>query len=394
MDNFELKKTAFVALAIHNLNTNNNYIYRILIEESKRIGPVDLNKNECFYNREYRTLAAVCASLISKSSTFIYLNHSFSELILNGMSFIGTRKFKANFFRNNNCRSDEIFYSKLFELINDFTTEPSQIISSIDLNDKSIHNLYSAAANIFYLSLYFIFFKDKLHKTSKVELIEEISEYLYKTIEIAEKMIENYPSVKIVLNYSLISLSIIKNSSFDLNLLRILRRQILMTKDLKNLTKSFCFDTKKKDMNAYYFRGFESMQIYKQCVGLVCCGLGFKKLDEKDPISLIKVLIASFFVKENNLQKFEVFDMLKFLVINFCEENQSFTENFRSVEKSVKNRRNSKKMMKIFFDEFNSLSEFDKKVVLDILSDYYENYFTEDSLFDLKCLSELINSIK
>lgn len=200
-----------------------------------------------------------------------------------------------------------------------------------------------------------------------------------------------------VFNYALISLSIIKNGTFDINILRILRRQILQTKDIKNTIKCRVFDYKKKDMSVTYLPGCYNISVYEYCMGLVCCGLGFSKINCKNSLNTIKVLISAFFYRENNHLMFSYFEMFKLLLIRYLEKDERFIKGFLDSLSKVEKKEKSERIMKKLKNYILEASDLDKKFIVDVLSDYYENHHFknfDDCLIDLKVFSEMICSSK
>jgi hypothetical protein len=381
----ELKKAAIVSLAIYNFNSKDNNIYHHLLKECDKHGPLDLEKNHQFYDRDYRILASFSLVLVSDKNDRVELQDSFCALIINGMSSIGKGINKAYLDRNDFCREDEIFYSALFKLTVDFKMCPETILEKIKIEGASKEQICRMAAEIFYVSLKILYDANSIGKKMKNQ--ELVENQLYNLIETLED--RNEPIFQILFDNCLASLSIIKNATFDINLLRILRRQMLKTKELKNLTMDYFFDPAKKDRVTIYTPGYDSIQHYKVCIGFLCSGLGTSRVEPN-----YRLIILAFFPTNNPLLKFSFLDILKLLSAKAFTKNTEFCKLFEIQSTALNKKRKSKKMMNFFQEKFKKLSDLDKKFVIDILSDYYENYHfktNKDSLFNITTLGKLLS---
>lgn len=383
----DTKKAAMCALAIHNLESHNRNIIDILEKEVERFGPVNSDRNNEFYNRDYRKVAAICVGVIATKPLFSKHIDSFCELIISGLSCIGTGVGEANFHRCDNHRLDEIFYSELFQLTCTFSTDPKDILPTIydNLLLESELLIYRSAAKLFYISLFYLWHD----KACPDDIYNSLVEY---TLSVEENLFSKKPK-RILFNFALVSLSIMKAGTCELSILRILRRQVLRAKDIKFMDEHHIFDHNKKDFLIFKGSGMENIGIYKLCIGILLLNFGTSKLKK----SSVKYLVISFFLTDACLLEFNFIDILRMLLIRFFEPNQAVIEAYKSVLQKINMREKRKKTMKFFNKKFSKLSELDKKFVVDVLSDYYENYhFSEnsDSIFDMKVLAALVSISK
>ncbi len=389
-NDMKLKTTALVSLAIYNLNSQNKIILKILIEQIKKNGPF-IYENRClgYYDRSYRALAAISAALVSNPDQFISFNDSFSELLYNGLSFIGTNLYGNMFKRDSYARLPEIFYSELFFLLNTFSLNVNQVIQIFDnkIHANSLSDIIRLAATIFYLS--FKILKDKIFFS------KEIENWFFTSLEKIEELAYRNNKYQILLDFTLISLSILLNSTFNLKILTIIRRQILRTKEPRNVLKSDQFSISDKKMVTVCIPGFESMHYYKLCMGIVCCGFGTTKLNIKNQIDY-KILIISFLYMDDNLTVYKHYDLFKLLLYNCTIPNYKFVKALNTKIKKLKIKKYKNKITKKFFSEFDRLTSLDKKIAIDILSDFIENYATKNDRkkFSIRKLARILTATK
>lgn len=375
---FEVKKASICSLAIFNRNTHDLFVLELLLNECSRFGPVNLDKNEIFYDRHYRMLAALTCGVVSIKPLNVSLNCSFSELIVNGLSSINGNVSEEIFYRSNDHLPIERFYSKLFMLTTSFSESYESIIEIV--NKTLLSDIYHNSARIFYIGL----------KMIREEKCKHTINWLFDKLDYLEEECEKNTALKILFNFTMISLSIIHNGTCDLSMIKILRRQILKSKDLKYMKKFEFFDFSKKNKNSFVGVDFESIQIYKMCMGIVCSNFGCSSLDK----NCIKQLIISFFIDSEISFNFSYFGVLRTLLVKHMKPNGiTFSKEYED----VKRRMYERKLNSMFIKEFKELNCFDQKIVVDILSDYYENYhFVNNctSYFDINMLGELVSKCK
>lgn len=385
--NLEVKKAAMCALAIYNLGSHDRNVLATLEEEVDKFGPVKAERNTAFYNIEYRKMAAVCLASIASRPLMPGFNDSFCELLTCGLSSVGSGLSLGMLRRTDDCRPEEIFYSVLLQLTSDFSTTPEELIDSIDqlgpLNEVS--RMYKAAAKIFYVSLYHV------HTGTSPNAI--VYRRIFNLGLYLEDFILSNKDIQFLFNFALVALSIMKAGTCDIEMCRILRRLVLKTREVKFMKECSLFDYKKKDMVGFRGYDFESMQLYKICLGLVCLNFGMSKLKR----TAAKQLIVTFFVSKATLLMFNFMDVLRMLIVKFVEDDPEVIEGMKLTAKNLDFAWRRKKCMRLFKKKFGACSDVDKKFVIDILSDYYENYhFTENgaSLFDLSVLAKLLSITK
>lgn len=389
-NSIDVMAASMCALAIYNLNTHDRHIIEILEKELNKYGPVNNERTNVFYTNKYRKISAICIGLISERAIFPKCVDTFCELIITGLSSIGKCPYSEIFFRSDDCRPDEVFYSILFGLTSDFSMKPDDILESFVISDlESPLDFYKCAAKIFYISLYY--------HHHQISYENHIYEKIFNLALDIEDSSENITRSIVLLNFSLISLSIMKMGTSDIELLRILRRQILKTKDVKMMQEYVIYDSKKKDFVSFKGCSMESMQMYKICVGILCLDFGISKLNQ----SFIKNLIVSFFLSETHSLDFHFIDILRMSIVKGIYENPMASQKFKDIATDLSLKNTRKKIMKNFREQFEKMEDIDRKFIIDVLSDYYENhYFTDRELqcdfsnpktvFDIKALLKLL----
>lgn len=410
----EAKSAAVVALGIYNSNSGNKIIHEYLIKESIKTGPTDQEKSICFYDRNYRLTAALSAALVSNVRSPIRLADSYSELIINGMSFIDKKYGSFSLKRDDTCRCEEIFLSELFILLNSFQRDEFEILESVELINGSGRKAHVMAARVFYVALKWIRDgkdgKEQRTKQDKNKIRTKFysSGFKYKKIstkmdkrtsqllEMALKLEEmNESDPGILFTYCLVAASIIQHSTMNLSLLRILRRRILMTHDLANSTSIPVFGRAAKTAENCYLPSFKTIQFYKLAISLTIAGFGV--LSFRNELVTCRQLIITFFIEGSSLADFTFLDVLRLVSLRQLEVDGLALNNYRKACKAIARRRRSKKIMKKFKKEISKMDEIDRKFVYDVLSDYYENYHHKTSkkvLFDLLHLAKAISIMK
>lgn len=386
-----IKKAAVASLGIYNLESQNSGLFSRLVAECKRHGPLDSEKTVQFYDRPYRILAALSASLISNTRSPVETGDTFADLIINGMSFIQTGLYANLFYRPDICRPDEVFYSVLFSLLNSFSMAIPDVLAqveSVDLKTATSQSVHRMAAEMFYVGLKGI----REQGTDGGVIASGYRDRILRFIERLESLDQFDDKFVILFDFSLVSLSIILCGTFDLQLLRIIRRRILSTKRLQDVHEHSVYSPAAKGLAVCHFSGYESMLYYKLCAGLVCCGLGTKKLFLRGNITY-KLLITAFLYTANPLLKFDYFDPLRLLLIRTLKDDSIGIERTRKAMKRLQTGRYRRRNTRWFWAKFENLSQVNKKFTVDVLSDFLENGKSSSALrglFDMRLLARLL----
>lgn len=387
-NNIELMIASMCSLAIYNSNSHDRLIIEALEKELSKYGPVNAERTNVFYSQEYRKIAAICIGLISERPILSNYKDTFCELIIAGLSSIGKCPCPDIFFRTDECRPVEIFYSVLFGLTSDFSVSPESILDEFVIPVSSL-DFYKQAAKIFYISLYYFY--------NNIVCDSRVYEKIFNLVLEIENLPEKSKFSAVLFNFSLVSLSIMKIGTLDLGLLRVLRRQILKSKEVKSMLEYTIYDPKKKEFVSFKGCSMESMQMYKTCLGILCLDFGISRVNSK----FIKNLIVSFFLTEDHSLDFHFIDVLRMSIVRCICEDPKADQKLNDVAADLQLKIARKKTMKDFHEKFEKMDDIDRKIVIDILSDYYENHHFRNNMsqadfsnpktiFDIKTLLNLL----
>lgn len=333
-------------------------------EKSQRRGPYS-NERRKFYDFYYRLVHTIKYS--ETICTYTPMNDSFLELVLNGFLFMNTDKqwVKRKLFRKEECKPEEIFMSEVLRNCIDFEEIDVNGLFTVKDNQSNSY-YYRVAGRLFYICLWFVNYCDKVNKKTfertSSALTEEEEREMVKDkkrkeitqsllgfcLEMEERM-HMKKSFRVVFDYALIVLCVINSGTCDLDVLRIVRRKILETKDAKFLTNRTSFYVC-CDEGCYVTGCLDYGRIlkYKMCLGVLCSGLGHYKLKER--MSTVKYLIIAFYpVWPVAIDDHKDYTECRYVIFNALEK---------------------KPMMFTYRVLYGD--EYDKKYRLDILSDYCE----------------------
>jgi len=383
----DIRKAAMCGLAIYNLGSHDRNVLALLQGEIERFGPVKSERNIAFYDAEYRMLAAICTALCAEHPVLWKLNDSFCELVVCGLTSVGSGISHDMLDRSDDYRPEEIFYSALLQMTSDFRVEPRELLAGLDRVDLrgSVNDTYRLAAKVFYISLYYL----NLDRKCDEDVYRKVYEF---ALRLEDDVASGRP-IQLLFNFTLASMAIMKSGTCDIELCRIIRRVILKTKDTKYMKDITLFDHRAKDMISLRGYDMESVQVYKLCLGLTCLNFGISRLRR----TAVKQLIVAFFITNSVALEFNFVDVLRMQIVKYFDDDQSAIEDLKQVAKRLALKLKRKACMKMFESEFDQLGEIDKKFVIDVLSDYYENYHSKchsDSVFDLKMLARLVSITK
>lgn len=372
-DSMLIKVAAILGLGLINHDTNKNDVIQNLIQECNRFGVFLSGKNKgnkTWYDENYRIFSCLSLSLICNEKTgYINLNDSFCEILLNGINFINTKNKKVlrRIRRDNDSRMEEIFYSSLFEELIMFEKTTKAVFLEILLNQKEDRgSLYRKAGKLFYIAFKLLYHKE--------ELVDTFVEELYQVCLYYEEQMTVNPHYKILFDTLLITLSLIKNGSSDLRIVRILRRLLKKTEDTTYLVEINDFITTTSADSKQFGLRFGDLMKYKMCLGVLCSGNGLFGLEFNR--EAIFNIIVSFFVNfplssadQSYFNIFRYFIFLSFTQNRFISQTHEYNVSLDST-KSYVTYVNDFDMF--FLDKFLEMNSVEKKICLDIMCDYFE----------------------
>lgn len=393
----ETKKAAIVAFALRNAGSGNAPVFALLIQECEQTGPCSPAGNSGHYNQHYRVLAALSAALVCPVRRPVTLQDSFAALIINGLSLIDTRTYQSCLFRNDDSSHPVIFYATLFSLVNTFyepVADTLSMLESIPTAQPSLVEIHKLAACAFYIGLKHlhngnnptvhshsnnvepnenICNKRTVEQQRKQPITDHSTQRLLSIVLALEDRMVSQPALRVIFDFALISLSLILNASFDLVVLRILRRQILATTLISDRTGQLAFVPSEKRMVRFYGPGYESIVYYKLCMGLVCASLGNQRLSVRGPAD-IRTVITAFFYSRSAIFSGDMLEIMRSLIVRSLVRSIPLVQASQSLSRNIRLRIIRKTITKLFIAQFEKMEPIDRKFTIDILSDFYENH--------------------
>lgn len=372
-DSLLLKTAAILGLGFINYYTNNSEIIQTLIQEVNRYGAFDSTKNKgnkIWYTENYRVFCTLSLSLVCNEKTrYIKLKDSFCELLLNGLIFTKSKNKKVilRIQRDDDSKLEEVFYSSLFEKLIMFDQDGQSVLNEVLFDGKNdLVSLYRKSGKIFYIAF-------KLLSDNNGLEYDEILIKLYELCLDYEIKLSINPDFKIIFDTILITLSILKSGSSDLNIMRILRRLLKKTEDTTYLTEIFDFSSNSGDSKQFGLR-FGDLMKYKMCLGVLCSGHGLfgLKVDKECIFNIIASFYINFPLSTFDQEYFNVFRY--FLCMNF--EQLRFISQTHKLHVSNESKNSYYTHVNdfnaFFSEQYKKLDIYQKKICLDILCDYFE----------------------
>ncbi|ADM12436.1 uncharacterized protein Eint_101110 [Encephalitozoon intestinalis ATCC 50506] len=392
-----------VGLGMLYAGSGNVFIRNVLSSEANKkgvFGDEQYNKgNKIWYDYTYRVLSSISLSMVYMKTSldmfkFIELEDSLCELLTNGIVLFGSKqtRFRSKFKRSDTSTPEEVFYSELFLLGLEMNEQLDSIIEEVAKKSRaaSFYELYRGSGRLLYVSLYL------LYKGIKVDLEGSLFKSILEVCLFAERAMRENDEFKILFDASLVSLSLISNSSCNLDTIRILRRQIKATETGKSLGEQtdLFFTSSRCKQEAQLSMRYGDIERYKMCLGIVTCGMGTLKI--ASTFHLVLDVISTFFIcfPISPVDQ-EYFNMTRYFLLLSMKENP---EGFKSTVKYLKEtnkrsrrklRRDMSRINKIFLKEYSEASDADKKFIIDILTDFYEKYAESDNLLDVEMLKNI-----
>jgi hypothetical protein len=368
--------------------------------------------NKVWYDDNYRIfsifslcLVKLCENGPKKFCKFVELEDSLCELIVNGILFFnsGERKVIKRLRRSEDSRLEEIFYSSLFMEGVTLERDVGDILSEIEsgLSNCTSEMLYKYGGLVFYIALKSLVSGEKSIDRMRDRMIE-----LSLELEILTRKDVKY---KILFDTVLVSLSIMNVSTCDLDILRILRRQLSRTERSKFLGEinDFVLNYNGCKYETQYGIRYGDHLRYKMCIGMLCSGLSLFNLSA-DKFCILNI-IASFYITfplsvndQDYLQIVRYFLLLSYeqdKVLIKGDDEARVCHKYRSPVSSdelmcdingfkcfrdviIKDRRDD--INKYFEGKYSQMGWYDKKITIDIVSDYFERMGVDEKLgFDI-----------
>lgn len=372
-------------------STKNLRLINILKKEIEKNGiflSEKYNKNNTtVYDKYYKLICTFnLAKVVNQSDEFVFLENRLCELIFNGICLKNKFKHKQKFERHKGDPLEEIFYSHMFleeccslknnnsvlchKVKNSNLNEINCKIANFDeriiqiennIGTFTIWDVFKYAGIVFY---YGISRSIKI-KRKHIDILLMVESIMIKDSRF-----------RVLFDYILIAYCLSSRSNCDLELLRIIRRQIKRTEN-KRTRDIFVFTNhgiKKENVSSLTYGDFEK---YKICLGILCLGLTKFEIIESKFLKLS--LISTFYVTwPTSPHDQEYLTFYRY-------------ELFQNIGKKTIPSFKHYLLSKYFKKKFKKLENKEKKFILDVLGDYYENYHNkEDYVIDIEYLKDLI----
>ncbi|KAG5860281.1 hypothetical protein KMI_02g03740 [Encephalitozoon hellem] len=392
-----------VGLGMLYAGSGNVLIKNALQEEANREGVFKNEQynrgNKIWYDYTYRVMASLSISMLYVKTSldifrFIELKDSFCELLANGIILFGSKqmRFRNRLRRSDTNRPEEVLYSELFSLGLEMNEHLDSIVGEVRTKaaNASLHELYRLSGRMLYISVYM------LYKGISPDFNGSLFKAIVDVCLLAERAMKSNDEAKILFDTSLVALSLISNSSCNLDVIRILRRQIKATETGKSLSEKmdFFFTSSTCKQEVQLSMRYGDVERYKLCLGIVACGMGNLRIVTS--YHLVFDVISTFFVcfPISPVDQ-EYFNMARYFLLLSLKVNP---EGFRNTTSYLKqgNRRSRRKLRadmsrinKTFLKEYSEASDADKKFIIDVLTDFYEQYGGRDNLLDVEMLKNI-----
>lgn len=355
--------------------------------------------NKVWYDYTYRVIASLSISMLYTrpgldTFRFIELKDSFCELLANGSILFGTkqRKFMGRLRRSDSNRPEEVLYSELFLLGVAMEQDLAGVVKEVRqrCQEASLYDTYRLSGKIMYVGAYAVY------KDMAIDLEGSLFKAMVEVCLLVERAMKDNGNLKVLFDACVVSLSLVSNSSCSLDVIRILRRQIKMTETGRLLSEQtdFFFTSSRCKQETQLTMRYGDIERYKLCLGIVTCGMGALKIAPTP--HLIVGVVTTFFVSfPISTVDQEYFNMARYFLLLSVKEGPNSP---RSTMKYLKMRcKGSKsKMMrdmsainKIFRKEYSEASDADKKLIIDVLTDFYEQHANRSNLLDIEMLKNI-----
>lgn len=383
--------------------SGNVLVRETLVVEANRDGvfryEVHNKGNKIWYDYGYRVSASLSIAMLYAGTNlemfrFISLNDSLCELLTNGIVLFGAKqmKFMKRLQRGECDRLEEVLYSELFMLGLALDDDLDGIVRGVREKYASAKacELYRISGRILYVSVYV------LYRNVSVDFDGHLFRTILEICLSTERLVKKNDEFKVLFDTCVVALSLMSNSSSNLDIIRILRRQIKMTERSKFLSDQvdFFFTTSRCRQEAGFTIRYGDIEKYKMCLGIAACGMGFVKISNTSHVVLD--VIATFFINfPISSMDQEYFNMFRYFLLMSMRKNSSSFRN--STEYPKMSSRNSKKakivdmskINKTFVKAYSNASNADKKLVVDVLTDFYEQHGDGSTLLDVEMLKDL-----
>ncbi|KAI5185222.1 hypothetical protein NEHOM01_0680 [Nematocida homosporus] len=279
-----------LALGILYMGKNDLFAKQVLIAYMKRKGAIKPREGAKvqYYDKYHRIAAAFSLAYIStgaEDKEYLRLPDRLCEIIVNGLVYMGTRQEKvARLLEESSPSATPIrrFYSALMQVL---VMEPSSYAQALQAADGPLtleEDAYAVAGAIFGHGLLHI----PKGGRANSEFVSAIIPLLYRLEKRA-----NVPTV--VMDYTLLSVSLALNSTGDLKVLSICKRLLLSLRNVTCLNPIIDFSPFAGEYREQYGMRFGRIQHIKMCLSLLAPGCGYLRVSSTPQAAAF--LVSSFY---------------------------------------------------------------------------------------------------
>ncbi len=277
-----LKRTAhIIGLGFSFRHTRNRFVANILRTECSRFG----NCNKLWVDELYRMCAGLSLYLVGDK--WVSCDDKLVEVVYNGLTFFNTRNtfVVKKLRRTGRDRLEEVFYSSFFSRgVMGCVEDVRDFAAGMDLPD-----IYRRAGEYFYIGVSAVV----LHRTpARADICgsavgEQRARDMVALCLRAEEEMEKDTNYKFLFDMLLISVSLVHHGTSNLDVMRIVRRQLLKIEKFKNLGKIIDFVDGRYEIQ-YGLRYGDYLR-YKVCMGVL-----FARIEQDSLFEIVSSFYISF----------------------------------------------------------------------------------------------------
>ena len=292
-----LERTAnVIGLGFSFRGTGNRFVAGVVKAECSRFGLF----NRAWVDEWYRICAGLSLSLIGGG--WVSLDDKLVEILYNGLTFFGTNNeiVLKRLRRGVRDRLEEIFYSSFFS--RGVKGEPEFSVGGFE-KGLNLCDLYRNAGLYFYIGVCSVLFPDR-HDVNCVKgaqtVRKRISEEMMNLCLCAEEEKEKDLNYKFLFDILLISVSLVLNGTSDIDVIRVIRRQLLKVDDLKNLEKIVDFVDGRYETQ-YGLRYGDYIR-YKMCLGVL-----YTKIEKNSLFEIVAAFYINFPICASDQKCYQIY---------------------------------------------------------------------------------------
>lgn len=392
---------SIVGLGMLYSGSSNALVRDVLVHEADKDGVFrceTYNKgNKIWYDYAYRVSASLSVAMLYVGTNlemykFAAMKDSLCELLANGVVLFGTKqmRFASRLKRMDSDCLEELFYSEFFllGLLSDGDADEIARAVCESYSRAKLCELYRMSGRILYLGVHALC-------RDSVDADGPVFRMILDVCLGAERLMGESDGFKVLFDTCIIALSLMSSSTCNLEVVRILRRQIRRmekSKFLVDQTDFFCTTSRCKQETQFTMR-YGDIERYKLCLGVAACGMGSLRISNSP--RLVLDVVATFFVNfPLSPMDQEYFNMFRYFLLLSTQSEDGFRSSMAYLKLSSRRSRNREtadmaRVNRMFAKGYSEASAADRKFIVDVLTDFYEQYGCENTLLDVEMLKNV-----